>query len=118
MAFTLDISTDYTIFDNTITVQYSRRLTDDTFAAAIDVLALKRQDNKNSKEINSVEYNFHNCIWEVWPQTAIASFIPKRGDKFSATGISGTKIWVVEGVDYSDFTTRYRLRCYQEGMGA
>lgn len=128
----LDVSGDWAIFDWTQTVVYVPRVDDDTFETDVtwSVLALKRADEKKAKEgFSGTELAYHNCIWEIWEDTfAITSPdppdppppnpIPKRGDKFVATNINGQQTWIVEGVDYCDETTRFRLACYQQGMGS
>ncbi len=119
----LDISGDWVIFDNTQTVSYYVRLTDGTFATARTCTALKREDKKKYEEFAEVEYADHYCTWETWTETfeidgTFILTIPKRGDKFVATTITGSQTWIVEESDYCDFTTRFRMISYQEGQGS
>jgi len=114
----LDLSGDWVIFDNNQSITYYSRLSDGTFGAGVGVTALKREDHKKAESINSVEFPFHICIWEIWATTFGSPVVCKRGDKFTAATVTGVQTWIVERVDYSDFVTRYRLGCYQEGMNS
>ncbi len=115
---TLDVSLDYLYFDWLQVISYSSRTDEETWATAVPATALKRE-NKKIYQLGEeqIELSQHNCIWEMWA-ASISNCIPKRGDKFTATGVSGLQVWDVMMVDYCDKTTRYRLHCQQEGNDA
>lgn len=111
----IDVSTDYLYFDWLQNVNYQSRVDDVNFAADVVVRALRRMDAKSfGAASESFEVALHECVWEVWAHGMATPIIPKRGDKFTA----GSRVWIVEGVDYCDKLTRYRLRCFQQGMGS
>ncbi len=114
----LDLSNDWIFFDNTQTLTYYSRLSDGTFSSPTTCIGLKREDKKSYEESDGFEYSEHICVWEAWASTFIRATVAKRGDKFSATTITGNTTWIVEKVDYCDFTSRFRLHCLQEGMGS
>lgn len=123
-ANSLDISQDYLIFDNTMTIVYMPYNGDGTYGSNLNITALKREDHKRLKPGNKkVQAQTHETIWEVATASMQPSkVIPKRGDKFMAPtntpgGVTSTT-FVVKDVDYCDFTTRYRLFCLQSGQGA
>ncbi len=112
----LDVSNDWTIMDWLQTIYYYSRTSETTWGGAIAMSALKRE-NKRHPQFGDmkVEITGNKVIWELWVTAMSTPIIPSRGDKFTASGISGNQTWMVEEVDYCDKTTRYRLNCMQLG---
>lgn len=113
----LDVSDDWMVFDWLQDITYYERQGETQFGVGVSAQALKREDNKGYElSLEQIELGLHGATWEVWANTFAQSIVPKRGDKFTASGITGVKTWLVETVDYSDRTTRYRLGCLQKGF--
>jgi hypothetical protein len=112
----LDLSGDWIVFDNIQTVMYQSRINDTSFGTPTSCIGLKREDEKGYDEgmlgSGSVELSQLAAIWEVWEAT-LTNVVPKRGDQFKASTVTGVTTWTVDSVDYSTFTTRYRLHCRQ-----
>lgn len=111
-----DISNDWVIVDGVQTISYRSRTGDgpEDFAGPYTATALKRENHKRDiigsagAALQRLEAN-----WNIWASSQSVPFVPKKGDKFTADGVTGTKTWLVLDCDYCDFTTRYRLRCKQ-----
>ncbi len=114
-----DVSNDWQYIDWLQAITYYVRQGEIYLSNGISCQALKRADMKSfDMAWNELELSTHTCIWEVWVTSiSIPNIIPKRGDKFTASGISGVQTWVVDGVDYCDKTTRFRLKCTQQNFG-
>jgi hypothetical protein len=110
----MDVSYDYLGFDNLQTVSYWSRTSDSAYNQPVNATALKRADTKVYLESDAVELRTLTATWNIWERSL--PVIPKRGDKFSACGISGVQTWIVEEVEYLDWTSRFRLQCYQSQM--
>lgn len=110
------IANDWTIFDGVQDVQYESRTGEETYGASTSVKALKRMNQKAFADGNElVEVALNEAPWEVWTSTFVVPTIPKRGDRFTASGVSGVQVWNVLRVDYCTLGTRYRLHCKQQG---
>jgi len=110
------IENDWQYMHGVQDVEYFSRVSETTYLAATTVKALKRMNQKGmavGDELVGVSMN--EVPWEVWKATFETPTIPKIGDKFVATGVSGSKTWNVLKVDYCTLGTRYRLHCKQEG---
>lgn len=115
---TLDVSNDWTIFDWTQGITYYSCVSDGVFSSPISVQALKREDKKGYEIFSNVEVSSLQCIWEIFETTFQTPTICKRADKFLASVISGVQTWVVESVDYSDNTSRFRVLASQVGQNS
>ncbi len=114
----LPVGDHYKYFHGTQFVQYQSKV-GNSFATAITVVGLKREDTKPLQQGNQgVQVARHLVLWSIWRESMSSPVIPKRGDILTATTISGSKAFIVEEVKYSDWTSRYKLYCYQQGNGA
>lgn len=115
----LDVSGDWAVFDWLQDTTYQTRIDEGSWADPVDCQMLKREDKKDTETGNGqIELAMHTSDWELWLNSMATPLVPKRGDKFTATGVSGSQVWLVETVDYCDRTTRYRLHCEQSQMGS
>lgn len=110
-----DVSNDWLLFDWIESISYFTRQSDTEYSSAQTAMALKREDKKEYVEDSfGGELAKHEVKWEVFVTSMSPTFIPLRGDYFTADTVTGTTSWQVEAVDYCDKTSRYRLWCKQK----
>lgn len=119
---TLDVANDWQTMHGLQDITYKIRVNETTWDnTGMHAMALKREDNKrNAMGRDNASYAIHGVFWEVWNTSFDIpdNIVPKSGDKFSTTTVGGNVEFLVLNVDYSTFTTRYRLHCEQLGQGS
>lgn len=100
---TLDISGDWDVVDNLVTVSYQSKTAEGTWAGGVSIPdVLKRVTRKTVNGMLNVQVvTFH--LWA----DLLGAVVPKVNDKLT----SGGKVWVVKEVNMESLDTRYKLTC-------
>lgn len=99
----LDVSTDYTLFDNLESISYYVKTGEGQFSGPTTINnCLRRAQSLTLDDYSQV----NQLSWSI-PKAECGSIVPKPEDKFTAPSDSTT--WIVGDVDFDTWVTRYRV---------
>jgi hypothetical protein len=104
------LADDWEIIDDVRTVQYLRRTSPSTFAAAVDVeKAFRRAIDKGDAALSPQLLASSGLIWHLW-RAKLGGITPKTTDVV----LEGSARWTVVRVEVMDEGERFRLTCVRE----
>ena len=110
MANTIDVTTDYLIFDNTEAVTVTlKRAAGDTARSVTS--ALQRAVTRNDSQTAGVQIGSDSTVWHIANDELTSGDAIKEGDTITD---AASVVWTVKGVSFGTFETRWRCVCVKQ----
>lgn len=110
MPITLDVYSDYLLFDNTEPVDVTLRSIDEEVRIEN---ALRRQLSRREQDLYGALLTNQSVIWEI-PVEQLGPFDVQEGDFISELENDSTTVWTVVSAQHATLKTRWRCVCNKQ----